>query len=159
MEVNSWSRAEAVLPPGEWAPDTNWVVPRAGLDSVHKKKKNPCLPARNWRRLKGKVRKWSVSNGFLLAQAVRRWFPTAATRVRDRVWSSGICVEQSGVGAGFLRVLRFPLPIFIPPKFSIITITRGRYNRPFSGWRAEWNQNGPHPPLYEYNKWFSLHSI
>jgi hypothetical protein len=42
-------------------------------------------------------------------------FPTAAARVRSRVWSSGICGEQSGAGAGFLRVLRFPLPIFIPP--------------------------------------------
>jgi hypothetical protein len=28
---------------------------------------------------------------------------------------SGICGGQSGAGAGFLRVLRFPLPIFIPP--------------------------------------------
>jgi hypothetical protein len=40
--------------------------------------------------------------------------PTAAAPVQSRVWSSGICGEQSGVGAGFLRVLRFPLP-FIPP--------------------------------------------
>jgi hypothetical protein len=31
-----------------------------------------------------------------------------------RVWSSGICGGQSGTGAGFVRVLRFPLPIFIP---------------------------------------------
>jgi hypothetical protein len=43
------------------------------------------------------------------------WLPTAAARVRVRVWSSGICGGQSGAGAGFLRVLRFPLPIFIPP--------------------------------------------
>jgi hypothetical protein len=35
---------------------------------------------------------------------------TAAARVRSRVWSSGICGGQSGAGAGFLRVLRFPLP-------------------------------------------------
>jgi hypothetical protein len=27
----------------------------------------------------------------------------------------GFCGGQSGAGAGFLRVLRFPLPIFIPP--------------------------------------------
>jgi hypothetical protein len=27
----------------------------------------------------------------------------------------GICGGQSGAGVGFLRVLRFPLPIFIPP--------------------------------------------
>jgi hypothetical protein len=46
-------------------------------------------------------------------QAVSRWFPTAAARVRARVWSSWICGGQSGVGASFLRVLRFPLPIFI----------------------------------------------
>jgi hypothetical protein len=39
----------------------------------------------------------------------------AATRVRSRVWSSRICGGQSGAGAGFPRVLRFPLPIFIPP--------------------------------------------
>jgi hypothetical protein len=50
-----------------------------------------------------------------IAQAVSRWLPTAAARVRARVWSSGICGGQSGAGAGFLRVLRFPLPIFIPP--------------------------------------------
>jgi hypothetical protein len=44
-----------------------------------------------------------------------RWLPTAAARVRARVWSSGIYGGQSGAGAGFLRVLWFPLPIFIPP--------------------------------------------
>jgi hypothetical protein len=27
----------------------------------------------------------------------------------------GFCGGQSGAGVGFLRVLRFPLPIFIPP--------------------------------------------
>jgi hypothetical protein len=51
-----------------------------------------------------------------LAQAVSRWFPTAAAaRVRARVWQKGFCGGQSGIGAGFLRVLQFPLPIFIPP--------------------------------------------
>jgi hypothetical protein len=39
--------------------------------------------------------------------------PTAAARVRSRVWSSGICGGRSGAGAGFLRVLRFPMPILI----------------------------------------------
>jgi ribosomal protein S14 len=46
------------------------------------------------------------------AQAVSRWLPTAAARVRARV-SCGICGGQRGARAGFLRVLRFPLPIFI----------------------------------------------
>jgi hypothetical protein len=40
---------------------------------------------------------------------------TVAAKVRAQVWSCGICGGQSGAGAGFLRVLRFPLLIFIPP--------------------------------------------
>jgi hypothetical protein len=53
--------------------------------------------------------------GRAIAQALSRWLTIAAARDRSRVWSSGICGGQSGAGAGFLRVLRFPLPIFIPP--------------------------------------------
>jgi hypothetical protein len=53
--------------------------------------------------------------GRAIAQAVSPWLPATAARVRARVWSSGICGGQSGAGAGFLRVLRFPLTIFIPP--------------------------------------------
>jgi hypothetical protein len=44
---------------------------------------------------------------------------------------------------------------FHSTKFSIITITRDRCNRPFSGRRAEWAQHGhstPPPPLCEYFK-------
>jgi hypothetical protein len=70
--------------------------------------------------------------GCAIAQAVSRWLPTAVARVRARVWSCGICGGQSGTGAGLLRVLRFPLPIFIPPiapqsPSSIIWVL---YNRP-----------------------------
>jgi hypothetical protein len=41
-------------------------------------------------------------------------------------------MDKSGAGAGFLRVLRFPLPIFIPPIFpqSSSPIIWGWYNRP-----------------------------
>jgi hypothetical protein len=48
-----------------------------------------------------------------------------------RVWSCGICGGQSGSGAGFLRVLRFPLPICIPPTApqSPSSIIWGWYNR------------------------------
>jgi hypothetical protein len=49
-----------------------------------------------------------------IAEAVSRWLPTAAARIQSWVWSGGIFGGQSGAGAGFLRVLRFPLP-FIPP--------------------------------------------
>jgi hypothetical protein len=62
-----------------------------------------------------------------IAQAVSRLLPTAATRVRAR-----ICAEKSGVGTGFLRVLHFPLPTFIPPVApqSPSSITWGWYKKP-----------------------------
>jgi hypothetical protein len=70
--------------------------------------------------------------GRAIAQAVSRWLPTAAARVRSRIWSSRICDGQSGAGAGFLRGLRFPLSIFIPPitPQSPSPIIEGWYNRP-----------------------------
>jgi hypothetical protein len=52
--------------------------------------------------------------GRAVAQAVSLWLPTAAARVRVRA-ACGVCGGQSGIGAGFLQVLRFPLPIIIPP--------------------------------------------
>jgi hypothetical protein len=56
----------------------------------------------------------TTSLGRAIAEAVSRWLPTAAAWVQSRVCSSRIFGGQSGAGAGFLRVLRFPLP-FIPP--------------------------------------------
>jgi hypothetical protein len=52
----------------------------------------------------------SYREGRTVAQAVRRWLPTAAAQVRARA-ACGVCGGQSGTGAGFLRVLQFPLPI------------------------------------------------
>jgi hypothetical protein len=52
--------------------------------------------------------------GRAVAKAVSRWLPTAEARVRVRA-ACGVCGGQSGTGAGFLRVLRFPLPIIILP--------------------------------------------
>jgi hypothetical protein len=70
--------------------------------------------------------------GHTIAQEVSRWLPIAAAWVRARLWSCGICGGQSGVGAGFLQVLRFPLPNFIPPTApqSPSSIIWGLYNRP-----------------------------
>jgi hypothetical protein len=53
--------------------------------------------------------------GHVIAQAVSRRLPTAAARVPTHVRSRGIFGGHCGTGAGFLRVLRFPLPILIPP--------------------------------------------
>jgi hypothetical protein len=72
-----------------------------------------------------------VTTGRGIAQAVSRLLPTVVAGVRAWVRSCGIYGGQSGTGAGFLRVLRSPLPIFIPPiaphSSSIIW---GWYNRP-----------------------------
>jgi hypothetical protein len=69
------------------------------------------LQAHSWARL-------TRTRGRAIAEAVSRWLPTAVAQVQFRVWSSGICVGQSGVGAGFLRVLRFPLPFILPNSSS-----------------------------------------
>jgi hypothetical protein len=81
-----------------------------------------------------------------LAQAVSRWLPTAAARARARVWACGICGGQTGAGADFLRVLRFPLPIFFPPiaPQSSSSNIWGLYNRPEMA--AVPSGLGPTPP-------------
>jgi hypothetical protein len=53
-------------------------------------------------------RKRNASVGLSIAQAVSRWLPTAAARVRSRVWSSGICGGQSGAGKVFSEYFGFP---------------------------------------------------
>jgi hypothetical protein len=70
--------------------------------------------------------------GRTIAQEVIRWLSTAAARVQAQVWLCGICGGQSGAGAGFLRVFRFPLPNFNPPiaPQSPSPIIWGWYNRP-----------------------------
>jgi hypothetical protein len=90
-------------------------------------------PAMIWQR-------YYEMEGRAIAQAVSHWLPTAAARVRSRVWSSGICRGQSGAEAGFLRVLRFPLPIYIPPNSPTSQSPRAGYKWPISGRHAEWTQ-------------------
>jgi hypothetical protein len=77
--------------------------------------------------------------------AVGHRFPTAAARVRAQVRSCVICNGEKRTRAGFLRVLRFSLPILIPlttPNL-LSTIIRDRYNRRISGRRTKRTQ--PHP--------------
>jgi hypothetical protein len=68
----------------------------------------------------------------ILSKLVHLHEQPAAARVRARVWSCGICGGRSSAGAGFLRVLQFPLPIFIPPIAPQLpsSIIWGLYNRP-----------------------------
>jgi hypothetical protein len=78
-----------------------------------------------------------------VTQAVSRRFPTAAARVLAQVTSCGICGGQSGTGACFLRVLRFPLLILIPPTVphSSSSIIRVWYNMQISARRTNWTQS------------------
>jgi hypothetical protein len=74
--------------------------------------------------------------GRAIAQAVSRRLPTAATLVRAQVRSWVFVVDKVALGEGFLRLLRFPLPILIPPTAPhSSSIIRGWYNRPVSGRR------------------------
>jgi hypothetical protein len=88
-----------------------------------------------------------VRRGRAIAQAISCRLPTAAVRARARLRSCGICGGQSGAGAGFLLVLRFPLPILITPTapHSSSSIIRGWYNRPNSRRRTKWTQSHPIP--------------
>jgi Mn2+/Fe2+ NRAMP family transporter len=54
-----------------------------------------------------------LNEGHAIAQAVSRWLPIMVAQVCIQA-ACGVCGGQSGIGAGFLQVLRFPLPI-IPP--------------------------------------------
>jgi hypothetical protein len=78
------------------------------------------------------LRRLAYGIGRTIAQVVSRRLPTGAARVRARVSLCGIYGGQSGTGIAFLQVLRFPLPIFIPPiaPQSPSPIIWGWYNRP-----------------------------
>jgi hypothetical protein len=77
--------------------------------------------------------------------------PTAGSRVRARVKSCNVCGGQSGTGAGFLRVLRFVLPLIHPTNCStIITIiTQGWYSRPINGRSNSGLGSTPAPQINE----------
>jgi hypothetical protein len=76
--------------------------------------------------------------GRAISPAVRRRLPPAATRIRSPLKSRGICGAQSGTGAGFLRIIWFPLPFLIPPNPPYSSIILAWYNRPIGGRCAKW---------------------
>jgi hypothetical protein len=86
-----------------WSPDQRVLTTVLGLRNWSETKISRSKVGATGKRereyiFKGTVK---VKLGRALAQAVSRWLPTAAARVRSRVWSSGISGGQSGAGAGF----------------------------------------------------------
>jgi hypothetical protein len=78
-----------------------------------------------------------------IAQAVSRRLRTAGgpgSSTGQVMWDLW---WKSGTGADFLRVLRFSLPILIPPTapHSSSSIIRGWYYRQISGQRKEWTKS------------------
>jgi hypothetical protein len=89
--------------------------------------------------------------GRAVAQAVSRWLPITAARVRVRA-ACGICGGQSGTGTDFLRVLRFPLPIIPPISPSSYSLGAGTIGHWWPQCRVD--PTGLHPPLYRLKKRF-----
>jgi hypothetical protein len=84
--------------------------------------------------------------GRAVPQTISRRLPTAVTRVRAQVRSYGICGGQSGTGAGYVRVLRFPLPFLIPPTApQSSSVILGWYNKPVSGRCTKYTQSHSTP--------------
>jgi hypothetical protein len=80
----------------------------------------------------------TIHFGRAVAQAVSRWLPTAAARVRVQAGMWGLWWTKRHWG-------RFSLSTSVSlanhsTDFSIIIIARGSHNRPISGRSAEWTQ-------------------
>jgi hypothetical protein len=79
-----------------------------------------------------------------IGHAVSHRLATRWPEFEPGVRSCGICGGQSDTGEGFLRVLRFSLPLMPPTApHSSTSIIRGWYNTPSSARRTEWTQSHP----------------
>jgi hypothetical protein len=106
--------------------------------------------------VKGKVNLF-LHLGRAIAQAVSRWLPTAAARVRVRA-ACGVCGGQSGTGAGFFRVLRFLLPIILPISPSSKSPGAGTVGLLVAAVPSEFNWT-PHPTIPIKKNVLFLHLI
>jgi hypothetical protein len=119
ISFESWPKIQVNGKCTQWPGSTNRTVFLLFSTAIHVVKHSygtsslvVNLPASLGRRL----RSWKKDSGMsrAIAQAVSRRLPTAAARVRAGISSCRICGGQCGTGIGFLRVLRFPLPVRIP---------------------------------------------
>jgi hypothetical protein len=131
-----------------------WTLPIVRYSIEHDVSGTAYVSVLKWR---NRRHLFCLARGRAITQAVSSRLPTTAARIRSKVRSCGICGVQSGTGTGFLRILRFPMPIFIPPTapHSSSSIVRGWYNRTISGRLTKWNQS--HPTQWNKKKtvWFT----
>jgi hypothetical protein len=86
--------------------------------------------------------------GCAVAQAVSRWLRTPAARVPVRA-AYGVCGGQSDTGTDFLRVLRFPLQLFLQfPHENHPGLAQYTNKLP----QCRVDPIGLHPPLYQFKK-------
>jgi hypothetical protein len=80
---------------------------------------------------------------------VSSWLPPTMAQVRSQVMTYRTYCGKCGSGAGFLRVLGFPVPILVPrtAPHSSSSIIQGWYDRPNSGQHIEWTQSHPTPRI------------
>jgi hypothetical protein len=71
---------------------------------------------------------YDISLGRAIAEAVSRWLPTAAARVRARAWQVGFVVDKVASGQASSEYFGFPCQRTVHSTnfSSIITITRGQ---------------------------------
>jgi hypothetical protein len=87
-----------------------------------------------------------AKRGRAVAQAVSRWLPTAAARVRSRSEHVGFVVEKAALGQVFSGYFGFPCQSSFT-NFSLIIISRGWHNKPIGGLSGEWTQLDPPPSI------------
>jgi hypothetical protein len=97
---------------------------------------------------------WNLSRA--IVHEVSRWFPTAAARVRGREEHLEYVMDKMALVSDFIRILRFPLPIIIPPISPILIITQvGTIRLMVDTVPSEHNWTPP-PPRFElinYKHW------
>jgi hypothetical protein len=99
-----------------------------------------------------RIETYDIIIGRAIVQAVSRWLQNAAAR------GSRPDLVKWDLWWAKWRWGRFSPSTSVSPanlhsnKFSIIIITRGRYNRSFSGRHVEWTKFGLHPPLCKLKK-------
>jgi hypothetical protein len=82
--------------------------------------------------------------GRAIAQAVSRWLPTAAARVRARVWQVGSVVDKVALRQVFSEYFGFPCQSLFHQLLHNHNHS-GQVQEGSSGRRAEWTQYGLHP--------------